>query len=624
MSQPFDLSQFPDLPSQVMKAFAAQSAALDAARFEASVERAARLHEQAVGVEKDAFITELTALVEKLEGQVGQYRHAKFGPKSEKLDPAQLELALEDLEAAIAETQEQIAAVEEKIAASETDPEKKAPRKKRKARALPEHLTRVERVIEPDSIVCPCGCGDMVRIGEDRVDRLDYIPARYQVIVTIRPKYACPKGRTGVVQAKAPAHLLESSWPTEALLAQIAVSKYSEHMPLNRQAVVMARLGVPIDRSVLADWMGRTGALIAPVVDHMAVALKQGSTRLYVDETTAPVLDPGRGKTKTGYLWAVLRDDRGWGGTAPPGVVFHYRPGRKGEYADEILADFNGTIQVDAYGAYTHLATPKRTGGDPLRLAFCWAHGRRKLIKAKPKKGSPIVDEALVRIAALYKVEDAIRGSAPDHRRAVRQQVSRPLVDQFFAWLAAQAARVSRKSELGEAMAYMLRREEGFRLFLEDGRVDIDSNLVENAIRSPAMNRRNALFAGHDEGGRSWARFASLIGSCKMNGVEPHAYLRDLFTKLAHGHLDKDIDTLMPWACAAATIPSKSAHPGVPSELIPSAHEGKERQPRAPKPARKRNPNGARTALTVYPCASSVLYGSGMAKAASPRKNRIR
>jgi transposase len=557
MSQPFDLSQFPDLPSQVMEAFAAQSAALDAARFEASVERAARLHEQAVGVEKDAFITELTALIEKLEGQVGQYRHAKFGPKSEKLDPAQLELALEDLEAAIAETQEQIAAVEEKIAASETDPEKKAPRKKRKARALPEHLTRVERVIEPDSIVCPCGCGDMVRIGEDRVDRLDYIPARYQVIVTIRPKYACPKGRTGVVQAKAPAHLLESSWPTEALLAQIAVSKYSEHMPLNRQAVVMARLGVPIDRSVLADWMGRTGALIAPVVDHMAVALKQGSTRLYVDETTAPVLDPGRGKTKTGYLWAVLRDDRGWGGTAPPGVVFHYRPGRKGEYADEILADFNGTIQVDAYGAYTHLATPKRTGGDPLRLAFCWAHGRRKLIKAKPKKGSPIVDEALVRIAALYKVEDAIRGSAPDHRHAVRQEVSRPLADQFFAWLAAQAARVSRKSELGEAMAYMLRREEGFRLFLEDGRVDIDSNLVENAIRSPAMNRRNALFAGHDEGGRSWARFASLIGSCKMNGVEPYAYLRDLFTKLANGHLHKNIDDLMPWAYAVDAKPSQ-------------------------------------------------------------------
>ncbi|TQM90118.1 transposase [Roseinatronobacter monicus] len=512
MSQPFDLSQFPDLPPEVVKAFAAQQKALEHARFEASVERAARQHEQAVVAEKEAFIAELEALIEKLEGQVQDYRRTKFGPKSEKLDPAQLELALEDLETAIAKTQAQIAAVEDRIAASEPDPDKRKPRAPRKARALPESLPRVERVVEPDSIVCPCGCGDMVRIGEDRTERLDYIPARYQVIVTVRPRYACPKGRTGVVQAKAPAHLLEGSWPTEALLAQVAVSKHSEYMPLNRQSVVMARHGVPIDRSVLADWMGRTGAAIAPVVDHMAEQLLSDSTRLYVDETTAPVLDPGRGKTKTSYLWAVLRDDRGWNGTAPPGVVFHYRPGRKGEYAAEILKGFNGTIQVDAYGAYTHLATPKRTGGDPLRLAFCWAHGRRKLIKAKPKKGSPIVDEALLRIAALYKVENAIRGSDPDHRHAVRQEMSRPLVDEFFTWLKAQAARVSRKSDLGEAMAYMLKRQDGFRLFLDDGRVDIDSNLVENAIRSPAMNRRNALFAGHDEGALYYtSTYASVI-----------------------------------------------------------------------------------------------------------------
>ena len=197
----------------------------------------------------------------------------------------------------------------------------------------------------------------------------------------------------------------------------------------------------------------------------------------------------------------------------------------------------------------------------PLGLAFCWAHGRRKLIKAKPKKGSPIVDEALLRIAALYKVEDAIRGSAPDHRRTVRQELSRPLVDAFFSWLTAQAARVSRKSDLGEAMAYMLRRQDGFRLFLDDGHIDIDSNLVENAIRSPAMNRRNALFAGHDEGGRSWAHFASLIGSCKMNGVEPYGYLVDLFTRLANGHLDKDIDALMPWAYSPAAQPEIASIP---------------------------------------------------------------
>ncbi len=550
MSQPFDLSRFPDLPPEVVTAFAA-------VRFELSVERAARQHEQAVVAEKEAFIAELKELVATLEGQVQQYRHAKFGPKSEKLDPAQLELALEDLETAIAETEARIAAVEERIAASASDPDKKAPRPPRKARALPESLPRVEQVIEPKSIACPCGCGDMVRIGEDRTERLDVIPARYQVIVTVRPKYACPKGRAGVVQAKAPAHLLEGSWPTEALLAHIAVAKHSEHMPLNRQAVVMARHGVPIDRSVLADWMGRTGASIAPVVERMAVLLKTGSNRLYVDETTAPVLDPGRGRTKTGYLWAVLRDDRGWGGPAPPGVVFHYHPGRAGEYASEILDGFDGTIQVDAYGGYSHLSKPARKGGKPLALAFCWSHGRRKLITAKPKAGSPIVDEALVRIAALYRIEDAIRGKDPDLRRAVRQEHSRPLIDDFFAWLEAQAARISRKSDLGKALAYMLRRQAGFRLFLEDGCVDMDSNLVENAIRSPAMNRRNALFAGHDEGGRNWARFASLIGTCKMNGVEPYAYLVDLFTRLANGHRDKDIDALMPWAYAVVSQPSQ-------------------------------------------------------------------
>lgn len=321
MSQPIDLRLFPDLPPEVVKAFAAM-------QFELSVERAARQHEQAVVAEKDAFIAELKELIERLEGQVHDYRRTKFGPKSEKLDPAQMELALEDLETAIAETQARIAAVEKKIEAGAVDcekagdpgeagnpgevgdPDKAVSRKERKARALPEHLPRVERVIEPESIACPCGCGNMVRIGEDRTERLDRVPARYEVIVTIRPKYACPKGRTGVLQARAPAHLLEASWPTEALLAQIAVSKHSEHMPLNRQAEVMARHGVPIDRTVLSDWMGRTGSEIAPVVDHMAKRLLWESTRLYVDETTAPVLDPGRGKTKRLSLGRAARRPR--------------------------------------------------------------------------------------------------------------------------------------------------------------------------------------------------------------------------------------------------------------------------------------------------------------------------
>jgi transposase len=555
MSEPFDIHQFPALPPEVVKAFEAQ-------QFELVVERAARQHHQAEAEEKGALVVTLTALVEKLESQVADYRRTKFGPKSEKLTPDQLELALEDQEAAIAETQAEIENVQAKLAKKSKN-ESNAPRKPRKPRTLPEGLPRVERVIEPDNIVCPCGCGDMVKIGEDRSERLDVIPVRYQVIVTVRPKYACPKGRTGVVQAKAAAHLLENSWPTEALLAQITVAKFCDFNPLNRQSVAMARNGAPIDRAVLSDWMGRTGALIAPVVDHMATVLLNGSTRLYVDETTVPVLDPGRGKTKTGYFWAVLRDDRGWAGPSPPGVVFHYRPGRKGEYAQEILKGFDGTIQVDAYGGYTALATPKRVGGKPLKLAYCWSHGRRALIKAQPKAGSPIVDEALLRIAAVYKIEAEIRGLPPEQRMAVRQDRSRPLVDQFFTWLSAQAARVSRKSELGKALAYMLRRQAGFCLFLDDGHVDMDSNLVENAIRSPAMTRRNTLFAGHDDGARCWARFASLIGTCRMNGVEPYAYLRDLYTKLANGHLEKDINALMPWAHAVAT-PSEISSPGTP------------------------------------------------------------
>ena len=230
MSSTFDISRFPNLPPEVLRAFETQQAALEASRMEVeasrmevSVERAARLHQEAVLSEKESLIATLKELIEKLEGQVGQYRRAKFGPKSEKLHPDQLQLALEDIETAIAETQEQIAAVEKQIEATQAEQHRK-PRKPRKERKLPDNLPRVEQVIEPESIACPCGCGDMVRIGEDRSERLDIIPARYQVIVTIRPRYACPRGRTGVLQAAAPAHLLEGSWPTEALLAHIAVA----------------------------------------------------------------------------------------------------------------------------------------------------------------------------------------------------------------------------------------------------------------------------------------------------------------------------------------------------------------------------------------------------------------
>ena len=329
----------------------------------------------------------------------------------------------------------------------------------------------------------------------------------------------------------------------------------------------MARHGLSIDRSTLADWVGRAGFHLAPVVDRMAELMK-GSGKLFMDETTAPVLDPGRGRTKTGYLWAMLRDDRPWGGEDPPGVVFTYAPGRSGAHAERMLEGFEGILQVDGYTGYNRLADDRREHGSPLRLAYCWAHARREIIKATPKAGSPIAEECLKRIAALYGIEKEIRGLDPEPRRAGRQDRAIPLLDDLEVWLRSQAARVSRKSEMGKAISYILTRWAGLVLFAGDGRVEMDSNLVENQIRPLALNRSkedqetvrwtvsptHALFAGHDEGAQNWARIASLIATCKMNGVEPFAYLKVTLQAIAAGHPHADIDKLLPWAFAKTAV----------------------------------------------------------------------
>lgn len=515
------------LPPEVRGAVERQMAALAA-------ERAARLHLESENAELKAHNTRLQHLVRELE-------RARYGRRSEKLDPEQLSLALEDIEMAIGAALE---AEEARTAAQSR--RKPAARPGSRARFLPAALPRIERVIEPDSIRCPCGCGDMVRIGEDRSERLDIVPAQLRVIVTIRPRYACPKSRAGVVQARAPAHLLEGALPTEALLAHVIVSKYSEHLPLYRQAQVFARHGVALDRSTLADWVGRASWHLAPVVERMAEHLKR-SGKLFMDETVAPVLDPGRGRTKTGFLWALARDDRPWGGGDPPAVVFTYAPGRGGAHAEEILEGFDGVLQVDGYAGYRRLADPRRRGNRPLRLAHCWAHARREVIKATPKAGSPVADAILRRIAALYGIEGDLRGQETGTRFAGRQERSRPLVDELGAWLHAQRERLSRRSPMGQAIAYILAHWEGLCRFLDDGRIEMDSNVVENAIRPLALTRKNALFAGHDEGGRSWARLASLIGTCKMNGVEPYAYIRTTLERIAAGHPQSRLDDLLPW-----------------------------------------------------------------------------
>ena len=455
----------------------------------------------------------------RLEHLVRELRRALFGKRSEKLSVDERQLAFEELEAAGSEAEE--AALAPADAAMSPPRAKPAPAA-RNLGHLPETLPRVERVIEPVSTQCPCGCGQMERIGEERSERLDIVPATLRVVVTIRPKYACRVCEQGVVQAPAPAHLLEGALPTEGTLAQVLVAKYAEHCPLYRQSQMYARAGVELHRSTLAEWVGKAAFHLRPVVQCLAEDLKR-SGKLFMDETRAPVLDPGRGRTKSGFLWALARDDRGWNGPDPPGVVYLYAPGRGGIHAERFLRGFTGILQVDAYAGYHRLAVRAET---PLTLALCWSHARRKMREVFERDHSPIAAEGLRRIAELYAVETEIRATSAEHRLAVRQARSTPLVEAFGVWLRDQRARVSPKSRLGEKLAYIERHWQGLQVFVHDGRVEMDSNAVENRIRPLALNRKNALFAGHDEGAAAWGRIASLIETAKMNRVEPYAYLK--------------------------------------------------------------------------------------------------
>jgi transposase len=494
---------------------------------------------------------------DRLEHLLEEFKRALFGRKSEKISADQLQLALEELETAAAETQ---AKATEAEAEAKTDAKAKSKRPAaRNLGHLPKELPRIEHTIEPDSILCPCGCGEMKKIGEDRSERLDITPAQYRVMVTIRPIYACARNCDGKpVQAPAPAHLIGSALPTEGTIAHVLVSKYADHLPLYRQSQIFARSGLDLHRSTLADWCGKAAFHLRPIVERMAEQIKT-SGRLFMDETPAPILDPGRGKTKTGYLWALARDDRGWDGSAsnseavgqtkakdPPAVIFHYADGRGGRHAEDFLHGFNGILQVDGYQGYDRLTRAERTGGEPLTLAYCWTHARRKLYDLADS--SAIAREGLARIAELYAIEAEIRGKTAAERLSVRRQRSEPLVEALGTWLKQQRARISAKSRLGEKLAYIANHWEGLQVFLADGRVDMDTNLVENPIRSIALNRKNALFAGHDEGGKSWGLIASLIGTCKLNQVNPFDYLKSTLEKLANGHPQSKLDELMPWA----------------------------------------------------------------------------
>jgi transposase len=476
------------------------------------------------------------ARAERLEQIIKELQRHRFGRRAETLPEDQLLLGLEEVEqgAASGEAEGEDAAPAERTA--------RAAKRRMNRGSLPGHLPRIEIVVDIEDRNCPCCRNALHRIGEDTSERLDIVPAQLRVLVVRRPKYACRACEEVVVQAPAPARLIEGGLPTEATVAQVLVSKYADHLPLYRQAQIYARQGITLDRSTLADWVGRAAWLLRPVHERLLAKLKT-STKLFADETTAPVLDPGRGRTKTGQLWAYARDDRPWGGSDPPGVAYVYAPDRKAERPITHLAGFKGILQVDGYGGYRVLAER----GD-VTLAFCWAHVRRRFYELAAAGPAPIASEALERIAELYAVEADIRGRSADERRALRQEKSRPILDELEPWLRTKLGLISQKTKLAEAIRYALSRWDGLTCFLDDGRIEIDSNVVERSIRPIALNRKNALFAGSDAGGEHWAVIASLIETCKLCGVEPHAYLADVITKIVNDHPNSKIDDLLPWA----------------------------------------------------------------------------
>jgi transposase len=478
--------------------------------------------------------------IERLRLIIQELQRHRFGRRAERLDSDQLALALEDLEQTVAAAE----AAQARRADEATPAAKRVVARRRNRGALPADLPREEVVIDIADKACPCCGGALHAIGEEVSERLDVVPARFKVLVVRRPKYACRACAEGVAQAPAPERLIEGGIPTERLVAHVVTGKYADHQPLYRQAQIYARQGIALDRSTLADWVGRAAFTLEPLHARLFEQLK-GSTKLFADETTAPVLDPGRGRTKSGQLWAYARDDRPWCGSAPPGVVYVYAPDRKGERVASHLAGFAGVLQVDGYAGYAGLAEQ-----GPVTLAFCWAHARRRFYEIQAAGPAPIATEALARIGQLYAIEAGIRGRPAEERRQMRQEQARPILEALKPWLERQLGAVSRKAAIAEAIRYVLTRWDGLVRFVEDGRIELDSNVVERTMRPIALGRKNHLFAGSDGGGAHWAVIASLVATCKLNGVDPEAYLADVLTRLVNRHPQSRIDELLPWAYA--------------------------------------------------------------------------
>ena len=482
-------------------------------------------HQQIVS--RDSEIEQLKLLIAKL-------RRMKFGRSSEKLDRQieQLELRLEALQVNDAET---VAAMPEPIASVES-----VSRSVR--RPLPAHLPREVRTHLPKQEACPdCG-GELRKLGEDISEVLERIPSHFQVIRHVRVKLACACCER-IVQAAAPSRPIERGIAGPGLLAHVLVSKFGDHLPLYRQSEIYAREGVELDRSTLADWVGATSRLFEPLVEMLRRHV-MSAEKLHADDTPVPVLAPGLGKTKTGRLWTYVRDDRPAGDKTPPAVWFAYSPDRKGEHPKAHLSKFRGTLQADGYAGFDQIYE-----AGSIQEAACWAHVRRKFYDLQVAHRSPVAAEALERIGALYGIEKEINGHPPEERREIRNIRSRPLLASLKQWLEETLGKLSRKSDTSLAVRYALGRWEALMRYCDDGHLEIDNNAAERSLRAVALGRKNYLFAGSDRGGESAAAIYSLIGTAKLNGINPESYLRKVLSRIAEHPVNR-IEELLPWKLA--------------------------------------------------------------------------